>query len=149
MYSTARNEKYKLEVLDRVEQYFKVNKESSTGMIFIPGMSVSTLEGGIRHLFMAGALVRRQVCLAPNSSKVVWAYRLADQPEFLVSFERAASRYVAPDRKERDREKRIRYREERKQAMEVPTLQSELPHYTVLRMLPVPRFEGYPELEAA
>ena len=149
MYSTARNEKYKLEVLDRVEQYFKVNKESSTGMIFIPGMSVSTLEGGIRHLFMAGALVRRQVCLAPNSSKVVWAYRLADQPEFLVSFERAASRYVAPDRKERDREKRIRYREERKQVMEVPTLQNELPHYTVLRMLPVPRFEGYPELEAA
>lgn len=149
MYSTARNEKYKREVLDPIEQYFEVNRESSTGMIFIPGMSVSTLEGGIRHLFMAGALVRRQVCLNQGSSKVVWAYRLTDQPEFLVSFERAPSRYVAPDRKERNKENRIRYREERKQIMEVPTLQSELPHYTVLRMLPLPRFEGYPEELAA
>ena len=147
MYSAARNEKYKREVLDPIEKYFDLNKESSTGMIFIPGMSVCTLEGGIRNLFMAGQLERRQVCLSPNSSKVVWAYRITGHEPNLETFERVPSRYVAPERRARNKENRKLYQEERRQAMEHVTTKNEKPHHTILRMLPVPRFEGYPELE--
>lgn len=148
MYSASRNEKYKREVLDRIIHYLETNKESSTGMIYLSGISISTLEGGIRNLLNAGQLERRQVCLSPNSSKVVWAYRITGSTPTLETFERAPSRYVAPERRNRDKETRKRYQEERRQLMEDVTTKNELPHYTLLRMLPVPRFEGYPELTA-
>jgi len=147
-YSAIRNEKYQREVLGPIERYFEINKESSTGMIFIPGMSVSTLEGGIRHLFMAGKLVRRQVCLSPTSSKLVWAYRPADQTEYLITFERAKPK-SSPNTLAALKEKRTRDRRYRSETIEAPTRQHELPHHTILRTLPLPLFEGYLELESA
>jgi hypothetical protein len=147
-YSATRNEKYQREVLGPIERYFEVNKESSTGMIFLPGMSVSTLEGGIRNLYLAGKLVRRQVCLSPNSSKLVWAYRITEHPEHLVTFERSKPK-SAPSMLSARKEKRVRDRRDRSETIEVLTIKNEKPHYTILRMLPVPRFEGYPELESA
>ena len=141
-YSAARNEKHQIEVLDRIKHYLAVNKESSTAMIYIPGMGLSTIEGGLRNLFLSGQLVRRQVCLREGSSRVVWAYRLADQPESLVTFERMPTKtpYVHnPNRIQKSKPKN----------QEPVPPNKEKPHHTILRTLPLPRFEGYPELEPA
>jgi hypothetical protein len=145
MKSPERSEKYKRDVLDKVVHYLEVNKESSTGMIYIPSLSISTLEGGIRSLYLAGQLLRRQVCLAQGSSRMVWVYRLTHQPESLITYERSPSKYV-PCKKDRNPEVRAREREARKEIPDGP-FRKEKPHYTILRMLPVPRFEGYQELE--
>jgi hypothetical protein len=43
-------------------------------------------ENEVRKLYLKGTLVRRQVTPEPNSSRVVWAYRLPDQPEDLPTY---------------------------------------------------------------
>ena len=145
MPTRAESQKFNDNILKRVEHFFIQNKESSTGMIFLSGMSISTLESAIRKLYLSGKLVRRLVCLAQGSSREVWAYRLTDQEPSLITFERTLPRkpFVANPNRVRDRtgKKSI-------VVSECP-LTNELPHYKVLRTLPSPPFEGYPELEAA
>jgi hypothetical protein len=133
------------EILRRVEHFFIRNKESSTGMVILSGMSLSTVETAIRRLYLSGRLVRRLVCLAPGSSREVWAYRISDQEPSLITFERTSPRaQYRPD------PNRVRnYKDKKTLVISDCPLTNELPHHKLLRTLPLPLFEGYPELEAA
>jgi len=132
MQPQERLDKYERQVLNRIKNYLVVNKEASIGMIYISDLSVKSLENGLKHLLLSGHVIRRQICLSPTSSRLVWAYRLADQPEYLTTFEPPPKRSISPERKARVLENK----ENRK---------LEKMHHTILRLLPLPRFEGYPE----
>jgi hypothetical protein len=137
------SQKYADDVLKRVEHFFIHNKESSTGMVILSSMSISTVESAIRKLYLAGRLVRRLVCLAEGSSREVWAYRIKDQEPSLITFKRTQPRsQYKPD------PTRVRTRIDKKAIVisDCP-LANELPHHKLLRTLPLPLFEGYPELE--
>jgi len=131
------------EILRRVEHFFIRNKESSTGMVILSGMSISTVETAIRKLYLSGILVRRLVCLAEGSSREVWAYRIADQEPSLITFKRTPPRKFVPN------PNRVRTYKDKTLVLSDCPLTNELPHHKLLRTLPLPLFEGYPELEAA
>jgi hypothetical protein len=143
MPTRAESQKQNEDILKRVEHFFIHNKESSTGMVILSSMSISTVESAIRKLYLSGRLVRRLVCLAQGSSREVWAYRLTDQEPSLITFERTSPRsQYKPD------PTRVRTRTDKKAIVisDCP-LANELPHHKLLRTLPLPQFEGYPELE--
>ena len=52
---------------------------------------IATMPGGctgnVRRYVNEGKLIRRKVTLKPESSRIVWAYRLPFQKENLVSYE--------------------------------------------------------------
>jgi len=129
------------EILKRVEHFFIRNKESSTGMVILSGMSISTVETAIRRLYLSGILVRRLVCLAENSSREVWAYRIADQEPSLITFKRTPPRKFVPN------PNRVRTYKDKTLVLSDCPITNELPHHKLLRTLPIPPFEGYPELE--
>jgi len=131
------------EILRRVAHFFVLNKESSTGMVILSGMSISTVETAIRKLYLSGILVRRLVCLAEGSSREVWAYRIADQEPSLITFERTPPRKFVPN------PNRVRTYKDKTLVLSDCPITNELPHHKLLRTLPLPPFEGYPELEAA
>ena len=136
------------EILKRVEHFFIRNKESSTGMVILSGMSISTVETAIRKLYLSGILVRRLVCLSEGSSREVWAYRIADQEPSLITFEPASRRSKGPS-KPRNRDRTKEHSSRSAISHDAWTMDQEPEHYKLLRTLPLPPFEGYPELEAA
>jgi hypothetical protein len=141
------NNKYNA-VLDRIQAYFKNNGESTLGMMYVQGISVITIEGALQRLMRHKIITRRQVCIKEGSSRVLWAYRLSDQTESLVTFTPEPSRYKGPY-KPRDRDRSKEHSKRHSTAPDTWTMDQELEHYKLLRTLPLPPFEGYPELEAA
>jgi hypothetical protein len=141
MATRAESKKQAEDVLKRVEHFFIHNKESSTGMVILSSMSISTVESAIRKLYLAGRLVRRLVCLTEGSSREVWAYRIKDQEPSLITFERTPPRKFVPN------PNRVRTYKDKTLVISDCPLANELPHHKLLRTLPLPPFEGYPELE--
>ena len=138
------------ETLERIKSYFKKNGESTMGMMYVQGISVITIEGALQRLMRHKLITRRQVCIKEGSSRVLWAYRLTDQKESLVTFTPEPRRPKSPYTP-RDRD-RSQERATAKRAAADPdswTMDQEPEHYKLLRTLPLPPFEGYPELEAA
>jgi hypothetical protein len=136
------------EILRRVAHFFIHNKESSTGMVILSGMSISTIETAIRKLYLSGRLVRRLVCLSEGSSREVWAYRIADQEPSLITFAPEPRRSKGPS-KPRNRDRSKEHSSRSAISHDAWTMDQEPEHYKLLRTLPLPPFEGYPELEAA
>jgi len=140
-------------VLDRIQNYFKTNGESTLGMIYVQGISVITIEGALQRLMRHKLITRRQVCIKEGSSRVLWAYRLTDQKESLVTFTPTPSRTKGTPSSLRNRNRiKERSAEKAKRYSTDPdswTMDQEPEHYKLLRTLPLPPFEGYPELEAA
>jgi hypothetical protein len=143
------NHKYNA-VLDRIQAYFKNNGESTLGMMYVQGISVITIEGALQRLMRHKLITRRQVCIKEGSSRVLWAYRLSDQTESLVTFTPEPSRPKSPY-KPRDRDRSKEHSTVKRAATDPDswTMDQEPEHYKLLRTLPLPPFEGYPELEAA
>lgn len=142
------NNKYN-QTLDRIQTYFQANGESTLGMIYVQGTSVIALESALQRLMRHKLITRRQVCIKEGSSRVLWAYRLTDQKESLVTFTPAPSRTKGTPSALRNRD---RSQEHSRRASTDPglwTMDQEPEHYKLLRTLPLPPFEGYPELEAA
>ena len=62
-------------------EWFEKNGESTLSKM--PGGCT----GNLRRYVKEGKLIRRQVTLHPESSKLLWAYRLPFQQKTLVSYE--------------------------------------------------------------
>ena len=140
------NNKYNA-VLDRIQAYFQTNGESTVGMMYVQGISVITIEGALQRLMRHKIITRRQVCIKEGSSRVLWAYRLSDQTESLVTFtpepRRKQNTYTTTTPRDRSKEHSKRH----STAPDTWTMDQEPEHYKLLRTLPLPPFEGYPELE--
>jgi hypothetical protein len=139
------NNKYNA-VLDRIQAYFQTNGESTLGMIYVQGTSVIALESALQRLMRHKLITRRQVCIKEGSSRVLWAYRLTNQKESLVTFTPAPSRPKNPY-PPRDRDRSHEHSKRASTAPDTWTMDQEPEHYKLLRTLPLPPFEGYPELE--
>jgi len=148
MATKAESQKQAEDILKRVEHFFIHNKESSTGMVILSSMSISTIESAIRKLFLSGRLVRRLVCLAEGSSREVWAYRIADQEPSLITFAPEPRRSKVPS-KPRNRDRSKEHSSRSAISHDAWAMDQEPEHYKLLRTLPLPPFEGYPEFEAA
>jgi len=136
------------ETLERIKAYFKKNGESTMGMMYVQGISVITIEGALQRLMRHKLITRRQVCIKEGSSRVLWAYRLSDQTESLVTFTPEPSRSKGPYKpRDRDRSQERSTAKRAAIAQEEWTMDQEPEHYKLLRTLPLPTFEGYPELE--
>jgi len=134
------------DTLDRIQAYFKKNGESTIGMMYVQGISVIAIEGALQRLMRHKIITRRQVCIKEGSSRVIWAYRLSDQTESLVTFTPEPSRPKSPYTP-RNRDRSNEHSSRSAIAPETWTMDQEPEHYKLLRTLPLPPFEGYPELE--
>ena len=136
------------ETLERIKAYFKKNGESTVGMMYVQGISVITIEGALQRLMRHKIITRRQVCIKEGSSRVLWAYRLSDQTESLVTFTPQPRKSNGPY-KPRNRDRSKEHSSRSAISPDAWTMDQEPEHYKLLRTLPLPPFEGYPELEAA